>query len=64
MISVSFFFQGILSDVILDSVVLHQWKMFPIDFGRVSKLSPPNAIMQVADSRNDTLPVNSKHCDG
>lgn len=47
--------KGILSDVILDGVVLHQWKMFPIDFGNVSKLSPPNAIMQVVDSRNDTL---------
>nr|XP_029121154.1 beta-galactosidase 8 isoform X2 [Elaeis guineensis] len=52
--------KGILSPVILDDVVLHQWKTYPISFQRFINHSKDNPIKQAANSRiNKILIQNS-----
>ncbi|KAJ8637854.1 hypothetical protein MRB53_012121 [Persea americana] len=41
--------KGILSSVILDGTILHQWKMFPVSFHNLSKLVKAKPVVQVED---------------
>lgn len=63
-----FYVQGILSSVILDGTILHQWKMFPVSFHNLSKLVKAKPVVQVEDfvgaktsfktSMNSTFPMH------
>ncbi|XP_077210124.1 beta-galactosidase 17 [Tasmannia lanceolata] len=53
--------KGILSSVLLDGTILRRWKMFPISFDSLNKLSKPNPIMRVAVSRAAKMFEKSDH---
>ncbi|KAM0938187.1 putative beta-galactosidase [Dioscorea sansibarensis] len=47
--------KGILSAVILDGIILHGWRLYPISFDKLSSILRVNPIMQVADPQNEDM---------
>ncbi|XP_039116175.1 beta-galactosidase 8 isoform X1 [Dioscorea cayenensis subsp. rotundata] len=47
--------KGILSAVILDGIILHRWRFYPVSFNNLSSVLRVNPIMQVADPQNEGM---------